>query len=130
MTELTALERCIGRWILAVAPDYEKEYKSHGNDEILDSAPPLSEFSIQGVELHEPEDEAPYILVMAEATGRASRRVARATRHHPAEWESTDVPVFADVSFHFDGLGYTKIDIQAEGDPYAPPDPEGQWRDV
>jgi len=130
MTELTALERCIGRWILAVAPDYEKEYESHGNDEILDSAPPLSEFSIQGVELHEPDGEAPYVLVLAEATGRASRKVARATRHHPAEWESTDVPVFADVSFQFDGLGYAEIVIRAEGDPYAPPDPEGQWRDV
>jgi hypothetical protein len=130
MTELTALERCIGRWILAVAPDYEKEYESHGSDEILDSAPPLSEFSIQGVELHEPDGDAPFVLVQAEATGAATKRVSRGSRHHPPEYERTEVPVFADVSFHFDGLGYTKIDIRAEGDPYAPPDPEGQWRDV
>lgn len=124
MTELTALERCIGRWILAVAPDYEQEYQSHGNDEILDSAPPLSEFSIQDVELHEPDEEAPYVLVLAEAAGAASKQVSRGSRRHPPEYVSTNVLVFTSVSFHFDGLGYTKIEMRAEDNPYAPPDPE------
>jgi len=130
MTELTALERCIGRWILAVAPDYEQEYESHGKDEILDSAPPLSEFSINSVELHERDGDAPFVLVLAEATGAASKQVSRGSRRHPPEYERTEVPVSAAVEFHLDGLGYTKIDIRAEGDPYAPPDPEPQWRDI
>jgi hypothetical protein len=128
MIELTALERCIGDWILDVAPDYEREYEAHGKDEILDSAPPLREFSIQDVEFH--DDDPPSILVMAEGAGAASKQVSRGSRHHPAEYETKEVPVFASVSFFLDDLGYAEVHIEAEGDPYAPPDPEGQWRDV
>jgi len=66
------------------------------------------------------------LLVVAEIDGTASRRTARATRWHPAEYERRDVPIVVEATwFPRDGLHPdTHLRVTQEGEAFGRPDPE------
>lgn len=123
MSDMTPFEQTIGQHVLNIAADIEEHYEAHGDEEVLDSIPPLYELSPDTVEFHEEtlddDERGPSILVLADTTGIRTKKERSATYNppgqaHPAEYSHHEEAVGVSVCFFpLDG-SFGSADIRIE----------------
>lgn len=127
--ERDSLEYVIGKHILQIAAECERDWIDNRTEQVADSMEPLWEMEPEFVEFHDDEED-PMILVGTSTEATEAEQISRARRNppgkaHPAEYRNHDVPVHVTVAFFpFDGLGTADVHFEQESFPNEPPAPD------
>lgn len=120
------IQQSLGEWVLSVAPEYEREWESHVDDDVEWS---IKDAHVGNAGFMEVDGHAA-LEVEGMTTGRQSRQVRRSTRLNPPEYKNETVDIGIHVVFHFDDLGYADVRVEQFDYPFEPDVPEYEPEEV
>jgi len=111
------------------------EYEIDNMNELVDDKIDYSLSDIRDYEGSEiiMEDGKPLYVFHCEIEGTVTEQVSRRSRHHSAEYRTETVPIYVDIALsliRYNGLSTVDVTVKSGGNPFAPPDCEGEWRDI